>query len=120
MNIIKSIVLLLTIITTKSILFSQTSSTDSVKCFTYDQVKIITAEIKKAEICDSIQKNQSLQIFNFKEIVLKDKEIITLHEEKIIDQNKSIRKLDLKLKLAKNISLVGIPAAFVLGFIIAK
>ena len=67
MKYIKLIALLIVILITSSTAFTQTSS-DSLKCFTYKQLKEITKELKRANLCDSITETQQLQIVHYKSI----------------------------------------------------
>ena len=103
---------------------SQTSSRDSLKCFTYEQAREIAKAIKHGQICDSISQNQALQIINFKTIVKKDEDQITImkaQEEKIQDE---LDKTRLRLRLNKKITSFGLPGAaavgIILGILIAK
>lgn len=100
--------------------FSQTSSQDSIKCFTYEQARKIAAKIQKGEICDSIAQNQQLQILNFREIDEKHRQEIELHKGRVSDHLKTIKKQSIQLKISKRLTFVGVPVAFVLGYLVAK
>ncbi len=123
MKYIKLIVLLATILILRSIAFTQTSS-DSLKCFTYAQAKEIANKLKKATLCDSISQNQALQIIHFKSVLDKDSKIIALNDIMIDGQKKSINTLNLKLKISKKLTIIGVPTAviggFITGFILSK
>jgi len=113
---LKLIVLLITILTIKSTAFTQTSS-DSVKCFSYEQAREIANKLKKAHLCDSTAQTQALQIIYYKRVVNRDFQIIALNNAKISRQTKDINKLGLKLKISKQLSFIGIPTAVIGGFI---
>jgi hypothetical protein len=117
MNIIKLIVLLTITLTCKSIVFSQNFSTDSLKCFTYSQVRKITAEIKKAEVCDSIIQTQQLQIINFKEVLSRDNQIILENNKRLSELTKQLNRTELKLKISKRLNFYGVPIALGVGLI---
>ena len=102
----------------KLTVFTQNISSDSVKCFSYEQCRKIAADLKKGEICDSISQNQELQILNFKEILRKDEEVILLNNEKIGRQEKELNTLNLKFKISKMTTKIGIPTAIIGGFFI--
>jgi hypothetical protein len=72
------------------------------------------------EYCDSITQNQAFQIINFKSISRKDFEIIALKNGKISRQEKEINTLGLKLKISKRLTLVGLPAAIIGGFLVGS
>ena len=119
----KLIVLLVTILIINSTASTQTSS-DSTKCFTYEQAREIANKLKKSSLCDSISQNQALQIIHFKSVLDKDSKIIALNDIMIDDQKKSINKLNLKLEVSKKLTIIGVPTAviagFIAGFIISK
>ena len=117
MKYIKLIVLLITILTINSTAFTQTSS-DSLKCFTYNQLKEITKELKRGVLCDSITQNQALQILNYKSVLDKDSKIITLNNEMIKKQKNTIKIIAIKLKISKTMTLVGAPIALLGGIFI--
>lgn len=118
MNYLRMIAVLITLLTTKSTVYSQNISQDSLKCFTYSQAKIIFKDLKRGEICDSISQLQALQLINFKDIVGNKEEEISLLNSKISDQKKSLNTSNLKLKVSKKISKFGIPSALIGGFIL--
>ena len=117
--IIKLIVFSVAFLTMTSTLYSQPILTDDKKekCFTYEQAKQIFIDLKKGELCDSISQNQALQIINFKEVVKKDLELDALNKKFIADQGKEINTANLKLKISKRLTFVGVPVALVGGFI---
>lgn len=92
---------------------SQTTSKDSISFSNY-QAKKIMKDLKRLSVCDSIVENQTVQIFNFEDMLAKDFEIIALKEAKINRQNKQIKVLGLKLKF----SFIGVPVAFLGGFVV--
>ena len=98
--------------------FSQTSSNDSIKCFTYEQTRKITASIKKGAVCDSIAQNQALQILNFKSIVRTSNEQMSLVSTKLSDTERTLDKTMLKLKISKKLTTYGIPSALLGGLFI--
>ena len=114
----KLIVLLTATILLRLTVFSQTSSNDSIKCFTYEQTRKITASIKKGVVCDSIAQNQSLQILNFKSIVRTSNEQLSLISTKLSDTERTLDKTMLKLKISKKLTTYGIPSALLGGFLI--
>ena len=117
MKYIKLIVLLITILTINSTAFTQTSS-DSLKCFTYEQAREIANKLKKAHLCDSIAQNQALQIFNYKSVLDKDNKIIDLNNEMLDKQQKQIKVLGIKLKISKRLTFIGVPSAIIGGILI--
>lgn len=124
MSIIKLIVLLTVILTIKSTAFSQSFSTDSLKCFTYSQVREITAEIQKAQLCDSIIQTQQLQIINFKDVLKVNDNIIAENNKRLLEVTKELNRTNLKLKISKKLTFIGVPVAisggFILGLLISK
>lgn len=110
--------LLTVIMLINSIAFTQTSSNDSTKCFTYEQVRKITKAIKHGQLCDSISQDQALQIFHFKSILRTQDERYSLVSNKLTETDKELNKTGLKLKISKNISKYGIPSALLGGFFI--
>tara|TARA_R110002167_G_scaffold224191_1_gene429593 strand:+ start:1824 stop:2192 length:369 start_codon:yes stop_codon:yes gene_type:complete len=117
MKYIKLIVLLIVILTTSSIAFTQTSS-DSLKCFTYKQLKEITKELKRANLCDSINEIQHLQINSYKSILDKDSKEIALNNEMIKKQKNKIKIIGIKLKISKRLTFIGTPVALLGGFLV--
>ncbi len=115
---LKLIVLLTAMMTIRLTAFTQTSSSDSVKCFTYEQARQIAKAIKHGEICDSISQNQALQIFNFIEVVKKDNAIILLNKDRISELEKDLKITNTKLKISKKLTMFGIPIAFGGGFLV--
>jgi hypothetical protein len=111
---------LLTILLMSSLtLCSQNTSKDSL-CFSKPQAVKILKDLKRLEYCDSITQNQAFQIINFKSISRKDFEIIALKNGKISRQEKEINTLGLKLKISKRLTLVGLPAAIIGGFLVGS
>lgn len=74
-------------------------------------------DLKRGEICDSIKTIQYLEIFNFKEIVIKSNEQISILQTQNEDLNKEVNKSRLQLKVVKKVATYGIPASLVAGFI---
>lgn len=122
MNIIKLIVLLTITLTCKSIVFSQNFSNDSLKCFTYSQVRKITAEIKKAEVCDSIIQTQQLQIINYKNLYDNISHTYKLCEEFNFELKKENKRIKLKLSVFnfKVVFPIGLGTGIILGYVISK
>ena len=116
MKYMKLTVLLVIILTINSIAFTQTSS-DSIKCFSYEQAREIANKLKKSSLCDSISQNQALQIINYKSVVSKDFEIIAIQAAKVDKQQKSIKSLGLKLKVSKRLTFLGVPTAIIGGLV---
>ena len=104
--------------------FTQTSSNDSIKCFTYEQVRKITKKIKDVNLCDSIVQNQELQIINFKEVLKKDDAIIIETNKRLLDVTKTLNTTKLKLKISKRLTFFGVPIALggglLLGVLMSK
>ena len=121
---LKLIVLLITILTIKSTAFTQNFSNDSIKCFTYDQVRKITKSIKQGQLCDSISHNQELQIINFKELSIKNDSIILENNKRLLEVTKTLNTTKLKLKISKRLTFLGVPIALggglLLGVILSK
>lgn len=115
---LKLILLLTVIISTKLIVFSQTISSDSVKCFSYEQAKTIIKDLKKGRLCDSISQIQALQIVNFKEVIQNKNSEITIKNSQFSAKSKELKTANLKLKISKNLSKFGIPTALLGGFLV--
>lgn len=90
---------------------------DSCICYTTNQDKRALECLKTSISKDSLLQNQKLQILNYKSAVATDKEIISLNNAMIDDQKKSIKSLNLKLKVSKKLTIIGVPTAIVAGFI---
>lgn len=118
MKLLQAIALLTIVLMTKSTVFSQTISQDSVKCFSYEQCRKIAKDLKRGEICDSISQNQELQLLNYQELFGNKNEEISLLNGKIDDQEKSLNVANLKLKVTKNVAKFGIPGAIIGGFFV--
>ena len=86
--------------------------------FHVNEVKTLLKAAKQGEICDSISKNQQLQIINFKEVLSNKDREITLHKERLSEVNKDLKTTQLKLKVSKRLSLYGIPIAFSGGLLL--
>ena len=108
---LKLIVLLITILLTSSIAFTQNFSNDSIKCFTYKQVRKITKSIKQGQLCDSISQTQQLQIINFKELSIKNDSIILENNKRLLEVKKTLSNTALKLKISKRLTFFGVPIA---------
>lgn len=80
--------------------------------FHLNEVKTLLKAAKQGEICDSISKNQHLQIINFKEVLSNKNKEIKLHKERISEVSKELKSTQLKLKISKKLSFYGIPIAF--------
>jgi hypothetical protein len=78
------------------------------------------ADIKKGQLCDSISQNQELQIINFKQIVINDKEQISLLNDDNAKVRESLEKTKKVLAISKKVSFYGIPAALIVGFIVGS
>ena len=82
--------------TGKLTVYSQVTSTDSLKCFTYSQARKIITDLRQLPIKDSIIKRQD-------SIITIDELVITSHEKRIDSQHQELFKQDLKIsKLKKN------------------
>ena len=101
-----------------SIVYSQTTLTDSLKCFSYSQAKQIMKDLKRGEICDSISQNQELQIINFKSILSKSNEQINLLQTNNDELNKSLLNANRRLKMSVSLTKYGIPIGIGAGFIV--
>ena len=97
---------------------SQTTSQDSLKCFTYEQARTIFKDLKKGQLCDSIRGIQSLQIVNFREIVTNNKESITLLTESNENISKKLNVANTKLKVQRRLTMFGVPVALGVGFVV--
>ena len=98
--------------------FTQPISTDSVKCFTYEQARQIIKDLKKGQICDSISELRGLQIVNFNKIIQNKDQEISIKDSQILDKKTELDKANLKLKVSKNLSKFGIPTALLGGFFV--
>ena len=98
--------------------FTQTTSRDSIKCFTYEQVRKITKDIKKGQLCDSISQHQSLQISHFKDVLKKDNLIISENNKRLSELKKHLNTANTKVNLLKKVSFFGIPVAIGGGILI--
>ena len=96
---------------------SQTTSTDSI-CFSKVEAIRLFKDLKKLDVFDSIISNQSLQIYNFKEIVINDKQQILLHTNMIARKQKELNVTNLKLKISRKLSVIGIPVSVGLGLVV--
>ena len=115
---IKSTQLLTAILLISLTVSSQTSSNDSIKCFTYSQVRKITKEIKKGQLCDSISQLQELQIINFKDVLKKDNLIIKENNERLLEVTKELNATKTKLRISTRLTFFGVPIALGGGFLL--
>lgn len=76
----------------KSIVHSQTISTDSLKCFTYEQARQIIADLQQLPIKDSI-------IHRLNSVVKIDSAIISSHEIVIEKQGREL--IDYRVKILR-------------------
>ena len=83
------------LLSTKSIVHSQTILTDSLKCFTYEQARQIITDLQQLPIKDSI-------ICNLDSIIKIDSTIIKSHEIVIQKQGKELIEKDVKIVKMKN------------------
>ena len=81
-------------------------------------------DLKRGIVLDSIVQDQQLQIINFKDVLLKDSQIIKEKDKKLLNVSKQLKISNLKLQVSRKLSFIGIPTAiisgFILGFIISK
>lgn len=117
MKLLRTILLPIIILSLNSIASSQTILNDSLTCFNEDQLKRIVKDLKKVEVQDSIIQTQELQIFNFKEVLKVDRQIIAKKDERLSELTKSLNKTQLKLKISKRLTFYGVPIAFGTGII---
>ena len=117
MKSLKVIVLLAMLVLTNLTVYSQTTSRDSL-CFSKEQAVKILQDIKRGEFCDSIRSIQSLEIVNFRTIVVNNKESIGLLTESNKSLSSDLDKTRLKLKLSTKLTTFGIPSALVAGFLV--
>lgn len=75
-------------------------------------------DLKRGEICDSIRGIQALQIHNFKEVVEKSEEQISILKLQNTDLTKDLDKSRLQLKAVKKVATYGIPGGLITGFIL--
>lgn len=105
-----------------SIVLSQTTSQDSVKCFTYEQARKIFKDLKRLDLCDSVANAQSWQITTLKNVIMKDNQIIGIMDVQVKECSKSLDKTKFKLKVSRKISTFGIPitlgGGFLLGYLL--
>ena len=73
-----------------SILYSQNTSTDSLKCFTYSQARKILTDLRQLPLKDSIINRQD-------SIISKSEHIIKAQGEKVENQRNEIFKKDAKI-----------------------
>jgi len=92
------------------ILCSQTTSTDSLS-FSKEQAVKIMQDLKRLDLCDSINQNQELQIINFKEVLKVNDKIILENKERLAEVTKTLNNTKFKLKISKRLSTIGIPVA---------
>jgi len=116
--------LLVIILLIKSTAFTQPTSNDSIKCFTIEQVKQITKDLKKGFICDSIVQNQELQIVNFRDVLKVNDNIIVENNKRVLELTISVNNKQTKIDALKKVSLFGIPVAIggglFLGILLSK
>ena len=124
MNIIRLTLLLVITLLARLTVFSQTTSSDSLKCFTYAQVRLITSDLQKKVICDSVVVFQDIQIKGFKDVLTLDEQIIAKNNKRLLELTKTLNKTNKKLKFSANLSKFGIPfsigGGFIIGFLLAK
>jgi uncharacterized protein YjaZ len=118
MKYFKTILLLTIILSLNSIVSSQIILNDSLTCFNKEQLKKIVKDLKKVEIQDSIIQTQQLQIINFKEVLKVDNSIIAENDKRLLELTKDLNKANLKLKISKRLTFVGVPIAITGGFIL--
>ena len=84
------------LLTNKLIPYSQITSSDSIKCFTYEQARKIIADLRQLPVKDSIIKRQD-------SIITIDELVITSHEKRIDSQHQELFKKEVKItKMKKN------------------
>jgi len=118
MKLLRTILLPIIILSLNSIASSQIILNDSLTCFNKDQLVKIVKDLKKVEVQDSIIQTQELQIFNFKEVLKVDIQIIAKKDERLSELTKSLNKTQLKLKISKRLTFYGVPIAITTGFLI--
>lgn len=89
---------------------------DSV-CLTAEDARIIFKDLQLFQLCDSIRKNQALQISHFKSVLITDEQIIRENNKRLSELKKSLSSAELKLKISRRLSTFGIPVAFGAGII---
>ena len=117
MNIIRLTLLLVITLLARLTVFSQTTSSDSLKCFTYAQVRLITSDLQKKVICDSVVVFQDIQIKGFKDVLTLDEQIIAKNNKRLLELTKTLNTTKLKLKISKRLTLYGVPISFGVGII---
>ena len=117
MKLLRTILLPIIILSLNSIASSQIILNDSLTCFNKDQLVKIVKDLKKVEVQDSIIQTQELQIFNFKEVLKVDIQIIAKKDERLSELTKSLNTTKLKLKISKRLTAFGLPISFVTGII---
>ena len=96
MKLLKILFLFIMLQTNKSTVYSQTTSADSLKCFTYSEARKIITDLRQLPVKDSIIKRQD-------SIITIDELVIISHEKRIDSQHVELFKKDSKIsKLKKN------------------
>ncbi len=80
--------------TNKLIVYSQTTSTDSLKCFTYSEARKIITDLRQLPVKDSIITRQD-------SIIKIDSVVIVKHEKRIETQHKELFKKEVKIEKLK-------------------
>lgn len=118
MKYLKTILLLIIILSLNSTASSQIILNDSLTCFNEVQLKKIVKDLKKVEVQDSIIQTQQLQIINFKEVLTVDNKIIAENDKRLSELTKELNRTNLKLNISKKLTFFGVPIALGSGFIL--
>ena len=124
MKLLRTTLLLITILSLNSIAFSQIILNDSLTCFKEAELKKIVKDLKKVGVQDSIIQTQELQIINYKEVLKVDKQIISEKDKRLTELTKSLKTTNLKLKISKRLTFYGVPislgAGIFLGILVSN
>jgi len=85
---------------------------DSCICYTDNQDKRATECLKNASSRDSLLTNSLIRIKGFKELSIKNDKIILENQERLSEVTKQLNKANLKLKISKRLTNIGLPIAF--------
>jgi len=87
------------LLTTKSIVYSQTILNDSLKCFTYEQARQIITDLRQLPIKDSIIHRLNSVVKIDSAIILTNENLIEKQGKELIDKRSKILRMKKNRKL---------------------
>jgi hypothetical protein len=89
--------------------FSQTSSTDSIKCFTIQEAKTLLKFAEKGYLCDSLTEKYDKAIQDFENILIEKNDQLEISEKYIYSLTNEIEKERKKKKvLIASVGVLGV------------